>query len=157
MKVAFALLLEQRYSVAVLDSKGDLSEGFQDLAPEVLGTWSSSTPITGSTRRLPIYCRQESTWTRNSDGKAVNGPQAAVLRQHHIRPQDGVNPARCSTHLVAVARGNTLYCVSQFLEDSSYRSRVLGSVRNRGLREFWRNRNLSQPIIDHILNGCTTS
>jgi len=60
MKVAFTLLLEQGYSVAVLDSKGDLSEGFRDLVPEVLGTWSSSTPLTGSTRRLSMYCSQVS-------------------------------------------------------------------------------------------------
>jgi hypothetical protein len=44
----------------------------------------------------------------------------------------------------------TLYDVSPFLEDSSYRSRVLDSVRD--LRGFWRNRNLSQTVIDPVLN-----
>jgi len=49
-------------------------------------------------------------------------------------------------------RVKTFYDVSAFPENTSYKSQVLGSVRGRELRGFWRNRNLSQSIINDILN-----
>ena len=59
---------------------------------------------------------------------------------------------RITVRTLLVSEGvKTLYDVSPFLEDFSYRSRVLDSVRDRELREFWRNRKLSQTVIDPVL------
>jgi hypothetical protein len=50
----------------------------------------------------------------------------------------------------------TLYDVRRFLEESSFRTRVLGSVKDQRLRRFWQGRNLGHNIIDTLLNRLST-
>ncbi|HZA24115.1 MAG TPA: hypothetical protein VFA32_16185, partial [Dehalococcoidia bacterium] len=54
--------------------------------------------------------------------------------------------------LLASEGEKTLYHIPRFLEDPSFRKAVLSTVRERDLREFWQRRNLSQAVVDPMLN-----
>ena len=154
MKVAFGPLLEQGYGMAILDPKGDLAQGFLDLIPEhrvddvvwfdptdrehppALNVLDSSSELSDEalTAELMVGLR------RLFRGSSEFGPRMEWVLRNAV-----------STLLNSQGE-KTLHDIPRFLEDSSYRTTVLATVRERELREFWERRQLTRTVIDPVLN-----
>jgi hypothetical protein len=154
MKHAFAPLLKQDYGMAILDPKGDLAQGFLELVPQhriqdvvwfdptdrdhppALNVLQASNDLEDETLTAELMVGLK----RLFQGNAEFGPRMEWLLRNAIRT------------LLASEGEKTLYHVPRFLEDPTFRKSVLATVRDRDLREFWQRRNLSQTVVDPVLN-----
>jgi hypothetical protein len=154
MKCAFAPLIEQGCGMAIIDPKGDLARGFLDLVPEhrlddvvwfdptdrehppALNVLQASDSLEHETLTAELMVGLK----RLFQGNAEFGPRMEWILRNAIRT------------LLASQSEKTLYDIPRFLEDTAYREAVLSTVQDRELREFWGRRNLSQSVVDPVLN-----
>jgi DNA helicase HerA-like ATPase len=158
MKVAFSPLLEQGYGMAVLDPKGNLAQGFLDLVPQhrindviwfdptdreyppALNILQASGDLSPDELAGELMIGLKRIFT----GSSEFGPRMEWILRMAVRT------------LLDSEGEKTLYDVRRFLEEASFRTRVLGSVKDQRLRRFWQGRNLSHNIIDPLLNRLST-
>jgi hypothetical protein len=154
MKHALGPMLEQGYGMAVLDPKGDLAQGFLDLVPEHRirdVVWFDPTdrnfPPGLNVLQASEHLEDETLTAelmvglgRLFRGTSEFGPRMSWLLKNAVRT------------LLASEGEKTLYDIPRFLEDERFRAAILATVKDRELREFWHRRNLSQTVVDPVLN-----